>query len=76
MMTAALTALRKLEADRGLDSDGFYQGFNARMIEVLQGARAWLAAKQGRLLPGSHIPHELLALQPDEILILPSCILL
>jgi hypothetical protein len=32
-------------------------------------------AKQGRLLPGSHVPviapHDLLAMQPDEILILP-----
>jgi hypothetical protein len=110
-----LTALRKLEADRRLESDAFYRGFNARVTEVLQGFRAWLAAKtdmgrkvagygaaakgntslnaakvragdmmaaadlspakQGRLLPGSHIPvvtpHELLALQADEVLILP-----
>ena len=113
--SSALNALRKLEAERGLDKDDFYHGFNARVTEVLQGFRAWLAAKtdmgrkvagygaaakgntflnaakvrvgdlmavadlspakQGRLLPDSHIPvvapHELLALQPDEILILP-----
>ncbi|PTX42672.1 methyltransferase family protein [Gemmobacter caeni] len=111
----ALLALRAEEAARGLDSDDFYRGFNARVRKVLQGFQAWLAAKtdmgrkvaaygaaakgntflnaarvrpkdllavadlsaakQGRLLPGSHIPviapHELLAMGPDEILILP-----
>jgi hypothetical protein len=90
-------------------------GFNARVKDVLQGFRAWLAAKtdmrrkvagygaaakgntflnaagvrkrdllavadlspakQGRLLPGSHIPvlspQAMLALEPDDILILP-----
>lgn len=115
LASPALAALRVLEAERGMDADGFYQGFNARVAEVLQGFRAWLAAKtdmgrkvaaygaaakgntclnaarvkardflavadlspakQGRLLPGSHIPvvapHDLLALEPDEILILP-----
>lgn len=113
--SAALTALRRTEAERGLDTDAFYQGFAARMKEVVQGFQAWLAAKtdmgrkvaaygaaakgntflnaarvrrgdlmavadlspakQGRLLPGSHVPviapHDLLAMQPDEILILP-----
>jgi SAM-dependent methyltransferase len=113
--TTALIALRHLEAERGLDGDAFYEGFNTRVAEVLQGFRAWLAAKtdmgrrvagygaaakgntflnaarvqkgdllavadlspakQGRLLPGSHIPvvapHAMLALRPDDILILP-----
>ena len=113
--SAGLRALRQQEAERGLDADDFYLGFNARVADVLQGFRAWLAArkatgrkvaaygaaakgntflnaarvgadaimavadlspaKQGRLLPGSHIPvvspHDLLALQPDDILILP-----
>lgn len=113
--TPALTALRETEAVRGLDRDAFYEGFNARVSGVLQGFRAWLAAKtdmgrrvaaygaaakgntflnaarlrrgelmavadlspakQGRLLPGSHLPvvapQELLAMRPDEILILP-----
>jgi len=111
----ALERLRQVEADRGLDSDAFYLGFQPRVAEVLQGFRAWLAAKtdmgckvaaygaaakgntflnaarlrrgdllavadlspakQGKLLPGSHIPvvapHELLVMHPDEILILP-----
>jgi hypothetical protein len=110
-----LRALRQQEAERGLEKDEFYLGFNARVADVLQGFRAWLAAridmgrkvaaygaaakgntflnaariradaimavadlspaKQGRLLPGSHIPvvtpHDLLALRPDDILILP-----
>jgi SAM-dependent methyltransferase len=113
--SAALTALRQIEAERGLDTDAFYQGFAARMKDVVQGFQAWIAAKtdmgrkvaaygaaakgntflnaarvrrgdlmavadlspakQGRLLPGSHVPvvapHELLAMKPDEILILP-----
>lgn len=113
--TPALIALRTREQDRGLDQDAFYEGFEARVGEVIQGFRAWLAAKtdmgrklaaygaaakgntflnaarvqardlmavadlspakQGRRLPGSHIPvvapQDLLALQPDEILILP-----
>lgn len=111
----ALRHLRQTEAERGLDDDAFYAGFQPRVEAVLQGFRAWLAAnketsrrvaaygaaakgntflnaagagrgdllavadlspaKQGRLLPGSHIPvvapDELLALQPDDILILP-----
>ena len=111
----ALTALRRTEAERGLDTDAFYQGFAARVAGVVQGFQAWLAAKtdmgrkvaaygaaakgntflnaarvrrgdlmavadlspakQGRLLPGSHVqvvsPQDLLALQPDDILILP-----
>lgn len=106
----AVIALRRLEEARGLDSDAFYQGFNARVAEVLAGFRDWVAgrrvagygaaakgntflnaagmgagdlmavadlspAKQGRLLPGSHIPvvspAALLALHPDDILILP-----
>lgn len=113
--TAALLALRAKEADRGLDKDAFYQGFDARVRKVLQNFRAWAAAQQdmgrklaaygatakgntflnaagvrapdilavadrspgkvGRRLPGSHIPvvtpEALLALAPDEILILP-----
>jgi SAM-dependent methyltransferase len=113
--SVALTALRRTEAERGLDADAFYQGFAARVAEVVQGFQAWLAAKtdmgrkvaaygaaakgntflnaarvrrgdlvavadlspakQGRLLPGSHVPvvspHDLLAMLPDEILILP-----
>ncbi len=111
----ALLALRAEEAARGIDTDAFYQGFDARVREVVAGLRAWLAearatgqrigaygaaakgntllnaagvtardimavadrspAKQGRLLPGSHIPvvtpEALLALAPDAILILP-----
>lgn len=110
-----LQRLRRTEAERGLDSDAFYQGFQPRVARVLQGFRAWLAAqtdmgrrlaaygaaakgntflnaagvrpgdilavadlsvaKQGRRLPGSHVPilppHEMLALAPDDILILP-----
>ncbi|WP_444454852.1 class I SAM-dependent methyltransferase [Rhodobacter capsulatus] len=113
--TAALLALRAKEANRGLDKDAFYQGFDARVRKVLQNFRAWAAAQQdmgrklaaygaaakgntflnaagigadaflavadrspakvGRRLPGSHIPvvtpEALLALAPDEILILP-----
>lgn len=113
--TPALRALRDLEATRELEGDGFYQGFNARVAEVLDGFRRWLAAqtragrkvaaygaaakgntflnaakvgardlmavadlspaKQGRRLPGSHLPvvapRDLLAMQPDDILILP-----
>ena len=108
-------AQRRAEAERGLEGDDFYRGFNERVAEVLAGFRAWLAArqaegkrlagygaaakgntflnaagvsaadllavadlspaKQGRLLPGSHVPvvspEALLALNPDEILILP-----
>lgn len=111
----ALKALRALEHERGIDTDAFYRGFNARVNGVLQGFRTWLSnqtnngrkvaaygaaakgntflnaakvqmldllavadlssAKQGRLLPGSHVPvvapEALLALQPDDILILP-----
>lgn len=111
----ALAALRQTEATRGLDTDGFYQGFNARVATVLAGFRAWLAtqnaqgrriaaygaaakgntflnaagvgsgdllavadlspAKQGRLLPGSHVPvvspDALLAMAPDDVVILP-----
>lgn len=110
-----LTELRMAEAQRGLDGDGFYQGFNTKVATVLAGFRSWLAdhtaqgrrlaaygaaakgntflnaagvgagdfmavadlspAKQGRLLPGSHIPvvspEALLAMAPDEIVILP-----
>jgi SAM-dependent methyltransferase len=113
--TQALLALRQTEADRGLDGDAFYHGFQARVADVLQGFRGWLAAqndmgrkvagygaaakgntflnaarvragdvlavadispaKQGRLLPGSHIPvlspQDMLALRPDEVIILP-----
>lgn len=113
--SAALLALRQIEAARGLDDDRFYLGFNARVAEVLGGFRAWLAAKtdmgrkvagygaaakgntflnaagvrhddmlavadlsqakQGRLLPGTHLPvvspDAMLALAPDDILILP-----
>lgn len=113
--TPALRALRDLEAARELERDGFYQGFNARVAEVLDRFRLWLAAqtragrkvaaygaaakgntflnaakvgardlmavadlspaKQGRRLPGSHLPvvgpRDLLAMQPDDILILP-----
>lgn len=111
----ALIALRHTEAERGLDTDAFYEGFATRVTDVVQGFQAWLAAetgmgrkvaaygaaakgntflnaarvrrgdlmavadlspaKQRRLLPGSHVPvvapHELLAMQPDAILILP-----
>ncbi len=111
----ALAALRQHEATRGLDGDGFYQGFNTKVATVLAGFRTWLAdqkatgrklaaygaaakgntflnaagvgpgdlmavadlspAKQGRLLPGSHVPvvapDALLAMAPDEIVILP-----
>ncbi|MEO8242905.1 MAG: class I SAM-dependent methyltransferase [bacterium] len=113
--SAALIALRRTEAERGLGEDGFYQGFNARVAGVIQGFHTWLAAKtdlgrrvagygaaakgntflnaaqvraddllavadlspakQGRLLPGSHIPvvspEALLSMAPDDILILP-----
>jgi len=113
--SAALEALRRQESKRGLDSDGFYRGFNARVTAVLRGFHAWIGAqaavgrkvaaygaaakgntflnaanvragdlmavadlspaKQGCLLPGSHIPvvapDELLAMRPDDILILP-----
>lgn len=111
----ALTRLRQIEAERGLDDDAFYQGFQTRVAQVLEGFRDWLAdrhaagrkvaaygaaakgntflnaagvtrddilavadlspAKQGRLLPGSHIPvlapTEMLTLAVDDILILP-----
>lgn len=109
----ALEALRQTEAARGLDSDVFYAGFDAKVQQVLAGFRAWLKgragrrvaaygaaakgntflnaagakasdllavadlspAKQERLLPGSHVPvvspAALLALEPDDILILP-----
>ena len=111
----ALTALRQVEAARGLVNDAFYQGFNKRVQATLSGFRAWhcamqdqgrriagygaaakgntflnaagmgsrdllavadlAEAKQGHLLPGSHIPvlspQAMLALAPDEILILP-----
>lgn len=111
--SAAVVALRAEEAARGLHSDAFYQGFEARVRQVLDGLRAWLAAgegrrigaygaaakgntllnaagvkapailavadrstaKQGRLLPGSHIPvvtpDALLAMGLDDILVLP-----
>ncbi len=109
----AVVALRAEEAARGLHTDVFYQGFEARVRAVLDGLRAWLAAgegrrigaygaaakgntllnaagvkapailavadrstaKQGRLLPGSHIPvvtpEALLAMGLDDILVLP-----
>ncbi|MDR0809225.1 MAG: class I SAM-dependent methyltransferase [Gemmobacter sp.] len=109
----ALLALRDEEARRGIDTDAFYQGFEARVAKVLSDFRDWLAKergqrlaaygaaakgntflnvagigpseiyavadrsseKQGRLLPGSHIPvlrpDQLLASRPDAILILP-----
>ncbi len=110
-----LMRMRKVEAERGLDRDGVYLGFNTRVATTLSGFRAWLAdrqaagrrvagygaaakgntflnaagvkatglvavadlapSKQNRLLPGSHIPvvspAALLAMQPDDILILP-----
>lgn len=113
--SAALVALRAEEASRGIDTDAFYEGFDARVRLVVAGLRGWLAesrarglrigaygaaakgntllnaagvtardilavadlspAKQGRLLPGSHIPvvtpQALLALAPDAVLILP-----
>ena len=112
---SAVASLRAEEIRRGLDGDAFYQGFEMRVREVLEGFREWLAssaaggrrvaaygaaakgntflnaagvkagdilavadrspAKQGCLLPGTHIPvvspEELLALAPDDILILP-----
>lgn len=111
----ALATLRQTEATRGLDTDGFYQGFNTKVATVLAGFRTWLAmmhgrgrriaaygaaakgntflnaagvrsndlmavadlspAKQGRLLPGSHVPvispDALLAMAPDDVVILP-----
>ncbi|WP_207622625.1 class I SAM-dependent methyltransferase [Falsiroseomonas algicola] len=111
----AVLAVRAEEKARGLDGDAFYQGFEARVQEVLAGLRHWLAtataegrrigaygaaakgntllnaagvkapailavadrstAKQGRLLPGSHIPvvtpEALLAMGLDDILVLP-----
>lgn len=111
--SAAVVALRAEEAARGLHTDAFYQGFEARVRGVLDGLRAWLAegegrrigaygaaakgntllnaagvkapailavadrstAKQGRLLPGSHVPvvtpEALLAMGLDDILVLP-----
>jgi hypothetical protein len=110
-----LLDVRAEEARRGVDTDGFYRGFQARVQGVVSGLRDWLArakaagrrvgaygaaakgntllnaarvtaadilavadrspAKQGRLLPGSRIsvvtPAALLALAPDDILILP-----
>jgi hypothetical protein len=109
----AVLALRAEEEARGLHGDAFYQGFEARVRQVLDGLRGWLAeaggrrigaygaaakgntllnaagvkapailavadrstAKQGRLLPGSHIPvvtpDALLAMGLDDILVLP-----
>jgi 2-polyprenyl-3-methyl-5-hydroxy-6-metoxy-1,4-benzoquinol methylase len=111
----ALLNLRKTEQARGLDEDGFYLGFAARVAGVLDQFRIWhrqqrgagrkvaaygaaakgntflnaarmgaadfmavadlAASKQGRLLPGSHIPivspQALLDMAPDDILILP-----
>lgn len=111
--SATVVALRAEEKARGLDGDAFYQGFEVRVSEVLDGLRAWLAAsdgrrigaygaaakgntllnaagvkaptilavadrstaKQGRLLPGSHIPvvtpDALLAMELDDIIVLP-----
>ncbi len=113
--SAALVTLRALETTRGLDTDSYYHGFNARVADVLDGFHSWMElqakagrkvaaygaaakgntflnaarigandllavadlspSKQGRLLPGSHVPvvspQELLALGPDEIVILP-----
>lgn len=113
--SAAVQALRAEEAARGVEGDAFYQGFDARVREVVAGLRSWVAetraagrrigaygaaakgntmlnaagitaaeivavadrspAKQGRLLPGSHVPvvtpEALLALAPDDILVLP-----
>lgn len=113
--SAELLALRAEEVARGLHGDAFYNGFDARVREVVAGLRAWVSAmraegrrigaygaaakgntllnaagvtaveilavadrspaKQGKLLPGSHIPvvtpEALLALRPDDILILP-----
>ena len=110
-----LAAVRAEEAARGVATDAFYAGFDARVRQVLAGLRAWLdgarraglrlgaygaaakgntllnaagvtaaeiiavgdksPAKQGRLLPGSHIPvvtpAALLALAPQAILVLP-----
>lgn len=110
-----LSALRAEEVERGLAGDAFYEGFQPRVEDTLQGFRAWLAAntdmgrrigaygaaakgttflnaarvragdllavadmapsKQGRLLPGTRVPivhpAELLAMAPDDILILP-----
>lgn len=113
--TERLVALRAEEAQRGIDTDSFYEGFNAHVQDVIAGFRGWLAqakekgrrvaaygaaakgntflnacgvaaedliavadrnpAKQGRLLPGSAVPivtpEAMLALAPDDILILP-----
>ncbi len=111
----AVLALRAQEAERGLEGDRFYKGFDNRARQVIAGLRDWIAsgrrrgrrlgaygaaakgntllnsagiaaadilavadlspAKQGRLLPGSHIPvvtpKALLDLAPHDILILP-----
>jgi hypothetical protein len=113
--TAALREVRAEEAARGLDRDGFYLGFEARVQKTLGDFRAWLwharmagrrigaygaaakgntflnaagvtaedifavgdrsPMKQGRLLPGSHVPvvtpEALLAMPLDDILVLP-----
>ena len=113
--SAMLEEVRAEEAARGIATDGFYQGFEARVRATLAGFRAWLSqaraegrrigaygaaakgntflnaagvtaadilavadrspAKQGRRLPGSHIPvvtpEALLALPLDDILVLP-----
>ncbi len=113
--SAALQEVRAEEAARGLDRDGFYQGFETRVQKTLGDFRAWLwqaraagrrigaygaaakgntflnaagvtaedivavgdrsPMKQGRLLPGSHVPvvtpEALLAMPLDDILVLP-----
>jgi hypothetical protein len=113
--TQGYREVRAEEAERGLDGDAFYRGFDARVQATLAGFRTWLAgakaegrrigaygaaakgntllnaagvkaadilavadrspAKQGRLLPGSHIPvvtpEALLVMPLDDILILP-----
>ena len=112
---AGLSVFDAEEAERGLAEDAFYEQFQPRVEDTLQGFRAWLAAntdmgrriggcgaaakgntflnaarvrasdllavadmapsKQGRLLPGTRVPivhtAELLAVAPDDIVILP-----
>ena len=111
----ALTAVREMESQLGLQGEAYYQGFDQRVQAVLSHFRTWLGqqryrghrmaaygaaakgntflnaagvsnatflavadkspGKQGRLLPGSHIPvltpEAMLTLVPDDILVLP-----
>lgn len=52
--SARLSALRAEEAERGLAEDAFYEQFQPRVEDTLQGFRAWLAANtdMGRRIGG------------------------